>query len=148
MGERGRLRLRPDEVPAPAPDAEELLRRVAAGDETAFSALYDLIAGPVFGLVTHVLRNHAQAEEVAQEVLVLLASGLPALDAAHVYQVWLIGRGGAHSAGLMTAEPAQRMLVTELPPGTDRIGITVEPAGGSPGPTTPAVTRISLTGAS
>ncbi|MEQ0562109.1 anti-sigma factor [Amycolatopsis sp. NEAU-NG30] len=79
---------------------------------------------------------------------VLLASGLPALDAAHVYQVWLIGRGGAHSAGLMTAEPSQRMLVTELPPGTDRIGITVEPAGGSPGPTTPAVTRISLTGAS
>jgi anti-sigma-K factor RskA len=76
---------------------------------------------------------------------VLLVSGLPALDAGHAYQVWLIGAGGAHSAGLMTAEPSQRMLVPDLPPGTDRIGITVEPAGGSPGPTTPAVARISLT---
>ncbi|MEU7783225.1 anti-sigma factor [Amycolatopsis sp. NPDC049159] len=78
---------------------------------------------------------------------VLLASGLPALDAAHVYQVWLIGKGGAHSAGLMQPESPDRMrpMRAELPPGVDRIGITVEPAGGSPGPTTPAVTRIDLT---
>jgi anti-sigma-K factor RskA len=71
---------------------------------------------------------------------VLLASGLPALDAGHVYQVWLIRAGEAHSAGLL--QP--RMLMSDLPPGTDRIGITVEPAGGSAGPTTPSVTRISL----
>src|SRR4051812_16099519 len=70
MGERGRLRLQSDESPAPPPDAEELLRQVAAGDETAFSALYDLVAGPVLGLATRVLRSHAQAEEVTQEVLV------------------------------------------------------------------------------
>ncbi|MEU4247135.1 anti-sigma factor [Amycolatopsis sp. NPDC026612] len=75
---------------------------------------------------------------------VLLASDLPALDAGHAYQVWLIGTGGARSAGLMTSERSQRMLVADLPPDVDRIGITVEPAGGSAGPTTPAVTRISL----
>jgi anti-sigma-K factor RskA len=75
---------------------------------------------------------------------VLLASDLPALDAGHVYQVWLIGSHGARSAGLMTSEASQRMLVAELPSDVDRIGITVEPAGGSAGPTTPAVTRISL----
>ncbi|MEV4054931.1 anti-sigma factor [Amycolatopsis sp. NPDC049688] len=75
---------------------------------------------------------------------VLLASDLPALDAGHVYQVWLIGTGGARSAGLMSTEKSQRMLVADLPPDVDRIGITVEPAGGSAGPTTPAVTRISL----
>jgi anti-sigma-K factor RskA len=72
---------------------------------------------------------------------VLLASGLPALDAGHVYQVWMIRAGEALSAGLL--QP--RMLMSDLPPGIDRIGITVEPAGGSAGPTTPAVTRISLT---
>ncbi len=71
---------------------------------------------------------------------VLLASDLPALDAGHVYQVWLIRAGEAHSAGLL--QP--RMLMSEIPPGTDRIGITVEPAGGSTGPTSPAVSRISL----
>ncbi|MEV7092636.1 anti-sigma factor [Amycolatopsis sp. NPDC051045] len=75
---------------------------------------------------------------------VLLASDLPALDTGHVYQVWLIGVRGARSAGLMAAEASQRMLVAELPPDVDRIGITVEPAGGSPGPTGPAITRISL----
>ena len=72
---------------------------------------------------------------------VLLASGLPALDAGHVYQVWMIRAGEARSAGVL--QP--RMLMSDLPPGTDRIGITVEPAGGSAGPTTPAVTRISMT---
>ncbi|WP_410606537.1 anti-sigma factor domain-containing protein [Amycolatopsis sp. lyj-109] len=77
---------------------------------------------------------------------VLLASGLPALDAGHAYQVWLIGKDGAHSAGLMQPESADRMrpMLADLPPGVDRIGITVEPAGGSPGPTTPSVTRIDL----
>jgi RNA polymerase sigma-70 factor (ECF subfamily) len=70
MGERGRLRLHADEGPAAVTTAEELLQRVAAGDEAAFASLYDLIAGPVLGLVTRVLRNGAQAEEVAQEVLV------------------------------------------------------------------------------
>ncbi|WP_410568309.1 anti-sigma factor domain-containing protein [Amycolatopsis sp. cmx-4-61] len=75
---------------------------------------------------------------------VLLASELPALDAGHVYQVWLIGTGGARSAGLMTPAASQRMLVADLPADVDRIGITVEPAGGSAGPTTPAVTRIAL----
>ncbi|VVJ16171.1 Uncharacterised protein [Amycolatopsis camponoti] len=72
---------------------------------------------------------------------VLLASDLPALDAGHVYQVWMIRSGEAQSAGVL--QP--RMLMSDIPPGTDRIGITVEPAGGSASPTTPAVSRISLT---
>jgi RNA polymerase sigma-70 factor (ECF subfamily) len=70
MGERGRLRLHTDEAPVTVASAEELLQRVGAGDESAFASLYDLVAGPVLGLATRVLRNHAQAEEVAQEVLV------------------------------------------------------------------------------
>jgi anti-sigma-K factor RskA len=37
-----------------------------------------------------------------------------------------------------------RPMLAEVPAGTDRIGITVEPAGGSRGPTTPSVTMISL----
>jgi RNA polymerase sigma-70 factor (ECF subfamily) len=50
--------------------ADELLRLIARGDESAFAALYDSIAPRVYGLVLRVLRDPAQAEEVAQEVLV------------------------------------------------------------------------------
>ena len=47
-----------------------LLGRVAKGDRAAFEELCQHIAGPVFGTVRAVVRDLAQSEEVAQEVLV------------------------------------------------------------------------------
>jgi RNA polymerase sigma-70 factor, ECF subfamily len=47
---------------------EELLGRVARGDEAAFGALYDQMAPRVLGLVKRLLIDHAQSEEVAQEI--------------------------------------------------------------------------------
>ncbi|HET6635909.1 MAG TPA: sigma-70 family RNA polymerase sigma factor [Streptomyces sp.] len=52
------------------PDLKELLVRVARGEQEAFAGVYDMVAGPVLGLVRSVLRDPAQSEEVAQEVLV------------------------------------------------------------------------------
>lgn len=52
------------------PDTEELLERVARGDQPAFAQLYDRHSAQVLGLVTRVLRDPAQSEEVAQEVMV------------------------------------------------------------------------------
>ena len=40
------------------------------GDAAAFELLYDRVAGSVFGVIRRVLRDPAQSEEVAQEVLV------------------------------------------------------------------------------
>ena len=48
--------------------AEELLHRIAGGDQTAFSELYDRLAPRVLGLVRRLVRDHAQSEEVTQEV--------------------------------------------------------------------------------
>ena len=55
--------------PGPGGDLGALLAQVARGDLAAFEAVYDGIGGQVFGLVRSVLRDPAQAEEVAQEVL-------------------------------------------------------------------------------
>ncbi|MBJ7907315.1 sigma-70 family RNA polymerase sigma factor [Streptomyces sp. NPDC004549] len=56
--------------PAAEPDLERLLHEVALGDQEAFASVYDTVAGPVLGVVRAVLRDRAQSEEVAQDVLV------------------------------------------------------------------------------
>ncbi|MGW4529281.1 ECF RNA polymerase sigma factor SigK [Amycolatopsis sp. NPDC004378] len=63
------LRIAPGTGPEPEITTEELLARTALGDEQAFAALYDHLAGPIFGTVFQVLRSRAHAEEVTQEVL-------------------------------------------------------------------------------
>ncbi len=62
---------RPDPVPAAGEehDLALLLAQVARGDHEAFEVVYGELAGPVYGMVRQVLRDPAQSEEVAQEVL-------------------------------------------------------------------------------
>jgi RNA polymerase sigma-70 factor, ECF subfamily len=63
--------LRAVSAPAPPrPSDEDLLLAVARGDQAAFNALYDRLAPLVHGIVRRVVRDPAQTEEVAQEVLV------------------------------------------------------------------------------
>ncbi len=50
-------------------DLDWLLGRVARGDQGAFEQVYDRLAGPAYGLIRRVVRDPAQSEEVAQEVL-------------------------------------------------------------------------------
>ena len=66
----------PAEVPAARPSGDDSLERlltlVARGDEQAFAELYQRVAAAVFGLVSKVVRNPSQSEEVTQEVFVEL----------------------------------------------------------------------------
>ena len=47
---------------------ETLLAQIAGGDQAAFGALYDEVSPRVFGLIRRLLVDHAQSEEVTQEV--------------------------------------------------------------------------------
>jgi RNA polymerase sigma-70 factor (ECF subfamily) len=50
-------------------DLAGLLAQVARGDQAAFATVYDGVAAQVFGLVSRVVRDPAQSEEVTQEVM-------------------------------------------------------------------------------
>jgi RNA polymerase sigma-70 factor (ECF subfamily) len=66
---------------APRQELANVMTRIAAGDQAAFAHLYDATSRTVFGIVLSVLRDHAQAEEVAQEVYVEAWRAAPCYDA-------------------------------------------------------------------
>jgi len=61
--------LQPEPAPDYEPDLAAQLVLVSRGDHRAFELVYGELAGPVYGVVRQVLRDPAQSEEVAQEVL-------------------------------------------------------------------------------
>ncbi|MGH3208526.1 MAG: anti-sigma factor [Trebonia sp.] len=77
-----------------------------------------------------------------QAEAVVTTSALPALPGTRVYQLWVMtSSGAAKSAGLLTVTGAGSttpVLADGVLPG-DRLGITIEPAGGTAQPTTTPV---------
>lgn len=53
-------------------DDQQLLRQISRGDEAAFASLYERHQGPIYRFVLHMTGSIATAEEVTQEVFMLL----------------------------------------------------------------------------
>jgi hypothetical protein len=78
--------------------------------------------------------------------LAVVTTGLPALPAGKVYQLWLISKAKITSAGLLpTAKSGQTpaILATGVVKG-DALGLTVEPAPGSAQPSTKPIVDLPL----
>lgn len=80
---------------------------------------------------------------------VLLVEELPGAPEGRDYQAWFLHEDGTRvSAGLLPRDDAtrQEVLLEGDPTGAVAVGITVEPAGGSPEPTSDPVVAVPLEG--
>jgi anti-sigma-K factor RskA len=78
--------------------------------------------------------------------LVVITHGLAALPSSQGYEVWLMNSSGDRPAGMLPPPRAgmtDPMVVRSLRQG-DRLGLTVEPSGGTRQPTSAPVVLVSL----
>jgi anti-sigma-K factor RskA len=73
---------------------------------------------------------------------VVILAGVPRLPGSQTYELWLMGPGKPRPAGLLR-EAGTPVIATGLGDAT-QIGVTVEPAGGSPQPTSVPVLTVAL----
>jgi anti-sigma-K factor RskA len=81
-----------------------------------------------------------------QRALVFAATGLRTLPSTKCYELWLLGPGGDKPAGMLpTARQGKTgpVIASGLAP-ADRLGLTIEPAGGSRHPTAPMILLLAL----
>jgi anti-sigma-K factor RskA len=108
-----------------------------------------LLSAPRAKLLTYPVTHGGLATVVLaadRHELAVVTTGLPALPAGKVYQLWLIGKPTITSAGLLPpAKDGQTpaVLATGVVKG-DTLGLTVEPAGGSAQPTTKPILALPL----
>ena len=104
----------------------------------------DLLAAPDLRLVTAGNSVGGAALSGSRDEMLFFADGLQTLPLDRTYQLWLVDHHGPRSAG--TTRPAGA-VTSLLVSGIDEVRevvLTIEPAGGSPSPTSSPVLTITL----
>lgn len=110
--------------------AQELAAVLAAPD--ARTAHGRTGTGATTSVITSALRGRA----------VFVASGLPAAPAGTTYQLWFDDGGTMRPAGLLPRDGAT--VMQGAPADARAVGLTLEPAGGSPRPTAAPLLLLAL----
>ena len=118
------------DVPPATPD--ELLVKVAQGDQQAFADLYDQTAPRVLGLVKRLLKDHSQSEEVTQEVFLEIWQNAARFDTTRgSASSWMLTMAHRRAVDRVRASQAGRdrdlkIGVRDLEPGYDSVTESVE----------------------
>jgi anti-sigma-K factor RskA len=110
------------------------------------SAVVSALETPGHQVVNMKGPQHGRTGQVAQFVLAsgrgyLVSSSLPALSADQTYQLWGIVDGQPISLGLLGQRPDHATFTLAGSPSASKLGITIEPAGGSVVPSRPMVAQ-------
>ncbi|MEV7829077.1 anti-sigma factor [Streptomyces subrutilus] len=124
-------------------------RQDARRAEARVSALTEVLSAPDARPATAKLPDGGTATVVSsreRDQAVFVARGMPAPPPGRVYQLWFADPAGAmHPAGLMDpARPGAPELMSGSVRGSTAVGVTLEPAGGSPAPTGDPLVVLAL----
>jgi anti-sigma-K factor RskA len=113
--------------------------------EASARQITDVIAAPDARQVRARATTAGTGTVVASRALgkaVVVLNGVPALPASQTYELWLMGPAKPRSVGLLH-DAGKPVLAAGLGDAT-QVGVTVEPAGGSPQPTAPPILAVNL----
>ncbi len=86
VGEKPRTRTRVDHKTS---DEAALVRRVQAGDELAFREIVERYQSKVFSIIYGILRNHNDAEDIAQQVFAKVYFSIKGFDFRSSVLTWV-----------------------------------------------------------
>lgn len=113
----------------------------SVAEQSAQNQLLAIMGAPDAKIATTTVGDHAVvtiAASAQANKASIMVKDMPAAPSGKSYELWFISANGAVPAGLMTETPSGNSVQTLQGSidGATHIGITVEPLGGSPSPTT------------
>ncbi|MGI5502324.1 anti-sigma factor domain-containing protein [Lentzea sp. CA-135723] len=115
-----------------------------SAEPPARTQIGDLLAAPDLRLAAAETPAGTVAMSRHRDEMLFLADDLRKLPADRAYQLWLVDDQGARSAGILRPTGSATSSLVSGIAGVREVILTIEPTGGSPGPTGAPVLTVVL----